>query len=133
VQNQWCAPKDCAVCASFAGCEKTAVEIMTAIFDEKIHRGLLLYCKEAPTGYVICEKKSANLTYLYFGKSIVQDYFVYLIYMIAKMYYADVKYLNINEDMGSPGLRMFKSHIGVHELWRKYLCTYTAKKEKQGI
>jgi hypothetical protein len=133
VQNQWCAPKDCGVCASFAGCEKTALEIMTDTFDGRIHQGLLLYSGKTPTGYVICEKKNAKLAYLYFGKSIIQDYFVYLIYMIVKMYYTDVEYLNINEDMGSSGLRMFKSHLSVHEYWRKYACTYIEKKGERGI
>jgi hypothetical protein len=133
MQNQWCASKDCATCASFAGCEKTALETMIDIFDEQIHQGLLLYSGKSIAGYVIGEKKSQKLAYGYFGKSIVQDHFVYLIYMMVKMYHADVEYLNTNEDMGSPGLRMFKSHISVHELWRKYACTYTAKGGSQGI
>jgi hypothetical protein len=45
--------------------------------------------------------------------------------MLVKTYFSDVAYLNINEDMGNTGLRVFKAELSIHELWRKYACTFT--------
>ncbi|MDR0721163.1 MAG: hypothetical protein LBF75_00010 [Treponema sp.] len=125
VQKAWCARRACSFCESFVGCEKNALAIMAVIFDEQVHTGIIGYFDTVPVGYAICEKKNEQMAFLYFGKSTVPDFFVYLIYMIVKMYFSDVACLNINEDMGNAGLRLFKAHLGIHELWRKYSCTFT--------
>jgi hypothetical protein len=125
IQEAWCCKQDCSFCNSFAGCEKQALKVMVTIFKEPLYKGLILYHDEHPVGYVICEKKDNSLVFLYFGKATVPDFFVYLIYMIVKMYFSDVEYLNINEDMGNQGLRQFKAHLSAYDLWRKYGCTFT--------
>ncbi|GHV47322.1 hypothetical protein AGMMS49546_36820 [Spirochaetia bacterium] len=125
VEEQWCRGKDCTYCASFGGCEKKALEIMIDLFDDRIHKGLFLYQDDKPSGYIICEKMSESLSQAYFGKAVMEGYFVYLIYMMYKTCLTGVEYMNLNEDMGSMGLRLFKSHLSVHELWPKYICTYT--------
>jgi hypothetical protein len=125
IQEAWCRNQECSFCRSFAGCEKQALELMTTLFEEHIYKGLLLYQDDLPVGYVICEKRDNKVVFLYFGKATVPDFFVYLIYMIVKIHFSDVEYLNINEDMGNKGLRQFKAHLSTHELWRKYLCTFT--------
>jgi hypothetical protein len=51
--------------------------------------------------------------------------------MMYKEYLTGVEYMNMSEDMGHTGLRQFKSHLSVHEFWRKYICTYT--KAEEGI
>jgi hypothetical protein len=124
IENEWCKQKDCPYCESFAGCEKKAMEIMADIFDENIYTGIFLYYDETPVGYVICEKINETLSFLYFGKATMHDYFIYLIYMIFKDYLSDVKYMNMNQDMGHTGLRLFKRHLSAHELWRNYTCTF---------
>jgi hypothetical protein len=132
IEEEWCRGKDCAYCASFGGCEKKALGIMIDLFDSRIHRGLFLYQDDKPAGYIICEKVSENLSQLYFGKAVMEGYFVYLIYMMYKTCLTGVEYMNLNEDMGSMGLRLFKSHLSAHELWPKYICTYTKSGEGAG-
>jgi hypothetical protein len=125
IEEEWCQGKDCAYCASFGGCEKKALAGMIDLFDDRVHRGLFLYLGDRPEGYIICEKMNSKLAFLYFGKAVREGFFVYLIYEMFRDYMGDVEYMNINEDMGSMGLRLFKSHLSVHELWPKYICTYT--------
>ncbi|MDR2377029.1 MAG: DUF2156 domain-containing protein [Treponema sp.] len=130
VEDAWCRGKNCTYCASFGGCERKALWNMVKLFDERRHAGLLLYQGEESAGYVICERMGKDLAFLYFGKAVVEGFFVFLIYHL----FADsencgrfkgLEYMNINEDMGSPGLRLFKSHLSVYELWPKYICTFT--------
>jgi hypothetical protein len=125
IEKDWCKDRDCAVCESFTGCEKKALEKMGDIFDDSIYKGLIGYYDDVPVGYIFGETRNKNLSYLYFGKANVKDYFVYLIYMMVKTYLTNVEYMNMNEDMGNMGLRTFKQHLGAHELWRKNICTFT--------
>jgi hypothetical protein len=127
IEEAWCQNQDCAYCSSFAGCEKKALEIMIAIFDERTYRGLFLYHEEKPAGYIICEKINEKLAFLYFGKSTIQDFFVYLIYILFKEHLTGIQYMNMSEDMGNKGLRQFKKHLSVHELWKKHHCTFSAE------
>jgi hypothetical protein len=124
IEEEWCRRQDCAYCGSFFGCEKKALENMAGIFDEGIHTGLFLYHRDNPAGYIICEKISEKLAFLYFGKVNLDDFFLYLIYMTVKTYFSEIEYLNIGHDMGKAGLRTFKKHLSAHELWRKYTCAF---------
>jgi hypothetical protein len=132
IETEWCAYQDCAYCESFTGCEKKAIEAFFDIFDEKIHKGLFFYLGEKPTGYIICEKISEKLSFLYFGKANIQDGFVYLIYMMFKEHLTDVEYMNISEDMGHQGLQRFKRLLSTYELWRKYIVTFDIKEMEHG-
>jgi hypothetical protein len=137
VQDAWCRGKDCAYCASFGGCEREALRTMVELFDERRHRGLLLYLGEESAGYVIAERVSEEVAFLYFGKAVMEGFFVFLIYHLFTdspvcEYFEGAEWLNLNEDMGSPGLRLFKSHLSVYELWPKYICTYT-RDEPEGV
>jgi hypothetical protein len=123
IENRWCQGKDCTYCASFSGCEKNAMEIMADIFDEHIYYGLIGFYGGAASGYVICEKRNSGLSCMYFGKSTVSDFFMYLIYRLAEGYLADCEYMNMNEDMGNLGLRAFKRELSACELWQKNICT----------
>jgi hypothetical protein len=131
VEDAWCRGKDCAYCASFGGCEREALRNMVKLFDERRHTGLFLCLGEERAGYVICERISEKLAFLYFGKAVMEGFFVFLIHRLftdplTRGCFEGVEYLNINEDMGSPGLRLFKSHLSAHELWPKYICTFSA-------
>ena len=125
IENQWCSRQDCSYCYSFFGCEKKAIEIITDIYSEEIHKGLLLFNEEKPVGYIICEQLSSKVSFLYFGKSTLEDGFVYLIYTMYKDYLTEVQYMNFNEDMGHPGLRKFKKLLSPYELWHKYFISYS--------
>jgi hypothetical protein len=130
IQEQWCSQQDCEYCGYFCGCEKMALQVMIDIFDDRTQQGLLLYQKEIPVGYIICEKITKTLGFLYFGKVIIPDGFVYLIYMMFKEHLTGIDYMNMNDEMGNLGLRQFKIHLSAHELWRRNICTFTKKGEE---
>jgi hypothetical protein len=131
VEREWCLSQDCGVCSAFAGCELRALEMMADIYDDRYFRGLLAYVEGRLSGYLVWEERSEGRAYLHFGKGTIQNFFVYLIYVLAKDELGGeaesdgpVRLLNINEDMGKEGLRRFKKHLGAYEHWRKYLCVY---------
>jgi hypothetical protein len=130
IQSKWCYGRNCEECASFFGCEKKALEAMVDIFDEGRHKGLLLYSGGVPEGYGIGELLNPNVAVVYFGKSLASDYLFYILYAMIKKYFSGVEYVNMDSDIGNPGIRMFKTHLGVYELWRKYICAYRKKEEK---
>ncbi|MDR2535675.1 MAG: phosphatidylglycerol lysyltransferase domain-containing protein [Treponema sp.] len=127
IQEAWCEKKDCLQCASYCGCEKEALNIMIDIFDENIHKGLFLRVDHIPRGYIISEPVSKKRSCLYFGKGLNHNHYLYGLYMTAQSDNAD--YFNFNEDMGSEGLRQFKTHLGRYSLLNKYICRFK-KKEK---
>ncbi|GHT56312.1 hypothetical protein FACS1894109_04860 [Spirochaetia bacterium] len=128
VEKEWCTHQDCAECSAFAGCELKALEIMADIYDDHFYEGLFGYVDGALAGFIIWEKRNEGRAYLHFGKGNIQNFFVYLIYILAKEKLPEeIEFLNINEDMGKEGLRRFKKHLGAHELWRKYLCIFVKK------
>jgi hypothetical protein len=129
IQSKWCYGRNCKRCASFFGCEKKALEAMAKFFDEDIHNGLLLYRGDVPEGYCIGELLNPKAAILYFGKSSAGDYLFYIVHAMVKTYFSAVEYVNLDADIGNPGLRMFKRHLGVYELWRKYICTYRREKD----
>jgi hypothetical protein len=131
VEREWCGSQDCSFCAAFAGCELRALEIMGDIYDDRCFRGLLAYADDKLSGYLVWEQREEGRAYLHFGKGTIQNFFVYLIYLLARDKLGagpagaeKAGLLNINEDMGKEGLRRFKRHLGRCEQWRKYLCTY---------
>jgi len=125
VQDEWCHHQNCPSCRSFFGCEKEAIKEMTAIFDDTFHRGLFLYINDELRGYLVGEKMSENLSFLYFAKSNVESGLVYLIYIMYRDHIKDVEYINADEDMGHEGLRRFKKQLSPYELWHKYIVTYS--------
>jgi hypothetical protein len=129
VERTWCGGQDCAACSAFAGCELRALEIMGDIYDDRCFHGFFGYAGDTLSGYLVWEQRDQGRAYLHFGKGTIQNFFVYLIYLLAKNDLGGdsgnaVQLLNINEDMGKEGLRRFKRHLGVYEQWRKYLCVF---------
>jgi hypothetical protein len=131
IEEQWCKGRDCSICQSFSGCERKAMAIMGEIFDDRIYTGFFGYYDGVLAGYVIFEKRTPELFFLYFGKANIKDFFVYLIHILVKMHFPDTLYMNMNEDMGNLGLRTFKRHLGPYELWRKNICTFTKKRDEE--
>jgi hypothetical protein len=131
VEREWCGFQDCAVCSAFAGCEYKALEIMADIYADDYFNGLFGYVEGKVSGYLVWEQRENGRAYLHFGKGLPRNFFVYLVYVLAKDKLgedpagrAPVVSLNLNEDMGKEGLRQFKKHLGIYEHLRKYLCTY---------
>ncbi|MDR1902735.1 MAG: hypothetical protein LBQ88_10700 [Treponema sp.] len=122
IQKEWCLRRDCASCASFAGCETKALENMVAIFDPALYNGIVCFHEARPVGYVLWENRAGKTAFIYFAKANTANLNVYLYYMAVKQFLSAVEFININEDMGNMGIRMFKSHLGVYKLLRKYSC-----------
>ncbi|MDR2551665.1 MAG: phosphatidylglycerol lysyltransferase domain-containing protein [Treponema sp.] len=129
IEDAWCRGKDCAVCGSYAGCERKALDIAADLYREDRYRGLLLYRGNEPAGYGIGEQMHSKTAFAYFAKGIQQDYFLYILYKMTECFFTGAEYINLGEDMGNPGIRMFKSHLGPFEHWRKHQCTYVSKKD----
>jgi hypothetical protein len=133
IEDVWCKHTECEGCESFTGCEKKAIDIMINIFDEAVHCGLFLYYNEDPVGFIICEKINKRVSYLYFGKANKHDGFIYLIYAMFKDYLTGVEYMNMAEDLGDPGLRIFKSKLSSHEFLQRHVCTFTRTGSRTGV
>jgi hypothetical protein len=124
LQNQWCGQQDCESCVALCGCEKKALENMVALFDDDVYRGVYLYVEGKPAGFAIWERLDKERVFLYFAKALVSDFNTYLYYKAAETYFADAETLSMGSDMGKPGLRFFKQHLGWYALARKYRCVY---------
>lgn len=124
MEKKWCSLHDCDLCHSFVGCSKKTAEIMADIFDGSVYQGVLGYIDDVPAGYVIFEKVSEENAYFYFAKSTVSNFSVYLYYASVQRYLSTVKRINLGADVGKPGLRLFKKRLGVHDLQKKYFCTF---------
>ncbi|MDR2445837.1 MAG: DUF2156 domain-containing protein [Treponema sp.] len=124
LQSQWCGQQNCGLCAAFCGCEKKALENMTAIFDSGVYDGVYLYVEEKPAGFAIWERLDKERVFLYFAKTLVSDFNTYLYYKMAETCFANAEYLSMGSDMGKEGLRFFKRHLGRHTLACKYRCAY---------
>jgi hypothetical protein len=129
IEKEWCLHQNCDYCGSFAGCEKKSLELMIELFNKDIFQGIFICSNNTPAGFAIWEK-NAGLAFVYFVKSNVPNFNIFLYYILVRDYLSDVVYINIGHDMGKPGLRTFKQHLSSHELWRKYLCTFTPKGRK---
>ncbi|GMO25904.1 MAG: hypothetical protein Ta2F_01340 [Termitinemataceae bacterium] len=133
IQKKWCEERAgdvCNECGSFYGCEKNAINTMVRLFDENIHDGLIGYEGDVPIGYIVTEKINKDVSYLYFGKGLDNDFFIYLIYMIYKNNVSDCDYMNMGEDLGDPGLRFFKRKLSISELWERHYCSYKKQTKK---
>jgi hypothetical protein len=122
VQETWCAARDCSFCASFAGCEKKALEYMVSLFDKTLYQGVLCRYDGNPEGYALWECRGTRTAFVYFAQANRPNLNVYLYYEFVKSRLFAMEYLNVNEDMGNMGLRQFKSHLSAHTLLRKYNC-----------
>jgi hypothetical protein len=127
IEKEWCRYQDCSQCASYYGCEKDALMIMEDLFNEHSYKGLIGYQNNTPIGYIICEKINEKIAFLCFGKGVIRDFFIYLIYMMFKEHLTDVDYMNFNDDMDNFGLRMFKRKLSAYKLWHRYSCTFTRR------
>jgi hypothetical protein len=127
LEDAWCQGRDCEFCASFMGCERKALEVVVDIFDERYYKGIFLCQDGVPTGFGIGEIMNPGTGMAYFAKSPIQNHFLYILYMMAKMLFIDLEYINLDSDVGNPGIRLFKRHLGAYELWRKYICTFTGQ------
>lgn len=125
VEEEWCKGRDCECCKEISvGCVKESLEIMKTIYNESIYNGVIGFFGGKPVAYAIWEIKKNGVLFVFFSKAVVPDLNVYLYYIMAKEYSENVTYINNGADTGLPGLRQFKSHLSIHELWKNYLCIF---------
>ncbi len=124
IEHIWCRGRDCDKCDIYSGCEQKAMEIMVDLFDEERYKGLFLCEDNTPIGYCIAEEINNDLWYVYFGKANMTNGFPFLMYTMARDYFNHVIELNLNEDMGKPGLRYNKTNFSTHRLSNKHICVY---------
>jgi hypothetical protein len=124
IEKEWCSRRDCLVCRSALGCEKKALEKLIHFFDPGIHCGILLYEKNVPVGFGIGEARNKTIGFAYMAKSLMQNCLVYILHILTTVFFKDCMYINLDNDMGIQGLKTFKSHLGVYELWHRYSCNY---------
>ncbi|MDR2767759.1 MAG: phosphatidylglycerol lysyltransferase domain-containing protein [Treponema sp.] len=124
VEERWCETQDCPACEASCGCAKKSLETMEVIFNPIIHHGMLAFMDNLPVAYGIWEKKENGIVFLYFAKSILDNFAIYFYYILVKKYLRDAEYINVGADMGIAGLRHFKGHLSEHEVWKNYFCTY---------
>jgi hypothetical protein len=129
VEDEWCRHQDCDACRAFAGCARDSLKNMGDIFDPAIYGGFLLYVAGKPEGYAIWEVLGGT-AYVYFAKANIPNFNVYLYYSMAKDWLRGVEFLNNGYDMGKPGLRVFKRHLSVHRMMKKYLVTLGLEQER---
>jgi hypothetical protein len=130
IETEWCRSKVCEICSLPNGCEKRAVDMMVRLFDENRLCGYLFFQDNAPIGYNMVGKRN-NISFDFFGKTLNGVSFVYLIYMTVKDYLSDVEFFNMDADIGLPGLRTFKQHLGLSSLKRKYICSFSRPEDNR--
>jgi hypothetical protein len=123
VEDAWCKEQDCTYCESFGGCAKKSLENMAALFEERFFQGMIGYINDVPVGYAIWEN-TGRRAFVYFAKTYIPNFNIYLYYMMVKDYLFAAEFINIGSDMGKMGLRVFKQHLSVHTMLRKYRCTF---------
>ncbi|MDR2602230.1 MAG: phosphatidylglycerol lysyltransferase domain-containing protein [Spirochaetaceae bacterium] len=121
IEEKWCEGKNCAVCSSPNGCEKNAVVGMMNLFDEKKHCGLISTRDGVLTGYIIIEIRDETSAFMFFGKSLENNFFAYIIYETIKRCMTKAVFFNIDADLGIEGLRRFKSGLNPAIFRKKYV------------
>ena len=125
IENKWCFTQNCDLCRSFVGCSKKSIEVMIDIFDDDIYQGYFGIIDRKPAGYIIFEKYNNELAYIYFIKTIVSNFSIYLYYYIVENCLKSIKQINNGADLGKKGLQLFKKRLGSHLLLKKYECSFT--------
>ena len=109
--DRWCSARDCQSC--FYGCEKRAFLRFWDIYDPGRHHIGVGYADGRPVSFAISEEVNPEMDCYYFQKNAVRARgLTYWLNREMALKRAHIKYINLGEDMGLPGLRMDKS--GLH-------------------
>lgn len=109
--ESWCSVHECKSC--FYGCEKKAFLRFWEIFDPGCHRVGVGYTGGRPVSFAISEGVNPEMDCYYFQKNAVRARgLTYWLNREMALERTHVKYINLGEDMGLPGLRTDKA--GLH-------------------
>ncbi len=119
VFQKWCDGRTCGDC--FYGCEQEAFLRFLDIYDENKHCIALAYDGSTPLGFAVSEQINADTESCYFQKSAerIRGLSYWLSSRMLELH-PNIKWLNLSEDMGIPGLRMDKSSLHPNRIDQKY-------------
>lgn len=109
--DRWCAGHDCESC--FYGCEKKAFRRFWEIFDPSRHCAGVGYAGGRPVSFAVSEEISPEMDCYYFQKNAIRARgLTYWLNREMALERTHIRYINLGEDMGLPGLRTDKA--GLH-------------------
>lgn len=125
--DEWCKCHECRNC--FYGCEKIGLERFIKIYDENTAHINVLYSKETPLSFIVCEKINDDTISCYFQKNAVRIRgLTYYLSRETALKSRNIKYINLGEDMGIAGLREDKSSLHPAFMLKKYTLIIDNKK-----
>ncbi len=119
--DKWCSGKSCSDC--HFGCEKKAFLSFMEIYDLQYHKTALSYSDGEPLSFIVCEQINDDVVSCFYQKNAVrQRGLTYWLNreILRSFDFDSVKYLNLGEDMGLPGLAEDKSSLKPCGKYRKY-------------
>lgn len=121
--DTWCARQNCEDC--FYGCEKKAFKNFMDIYDSKYHKIILSYNGDVPMSFIIYEQINRDTMCYYFQKNTVrQRGLTYWLNREAALSHMAVKYINLEEDMGIPGIAEDKRSLRPCDKLDKYTAVF---------
>lgn len=129
VVEQWCQGRVCKEC--YWGCEKNAIMQILKNWEEFSCKGAVIYVDGVPKAFMIGEKIGKDMVVSHFQKADrrLKGLYAFISHEFYLREYPGIRYINLQEDMGIPGLRESKlSYRPIHML-KKYVVTLT---ERQG-
>jgi hypothetical protein len=124
----FCAERECSDC--FCGCEMKVVSRMLQGWNELDIGGVIVESGgEAIAFGMVCRQKD---TLLFLSKKVrrkTRGLNEYLNAVLMDRFGSDCRYVNYSDDMGSEGLRSYKSRLGDHVLMHRYVVDLTRKEK----
>jgi hypothetical protein len=122
----YCRERRCAEC--FCGCEMVVLSRMVRDWDQLDMRGLVVESKDGPIAVgTVCFQKD---TLLFLSKKVRQrtrGLNEYLNVALMDRFGGRCRYVNYSDDMGSEGLRFYKSRLGRHSFLHRHVVTLGRK------
>lgn len=120
VMNKWCFDRDCSGCRF--GCEKKMVRKILDNFKKLDCIGCIVKVNGVPSSFIIGEKINNSVMMYYFAKADKSIYGlnVFTFMEFGKRVPDEIKFFNLAEDMGLPGLRQYKQIFKPYTWLSKY-------------
>jgi hypothetical protein len=122
----FCAERACSDC--FCGCEMEVASRITQGWGELDMDGVVVESGGEAIGFgMVCRQKD---TLLFLSKKVrrkTRGLNEYLNALLMNRFGGDCVYVNYSDDMGSEGLRSYKSRLGDHVLMHRYVVNLTRK------
>lgn len=120
VVEKWCEGRDCRQC--YWGCEKIAIFRILRNWDFFDCKGALIYINGEPKAFMVGEKIRYDVVVSHFQKAdkAIKGLYTFLSNQFYWKEYPDIPYINLQEDMGIPGIRESKLAYKPYKMIRKY-------------